>query len=150
MQEDPFAKEMNIVHIIINAYGVQSPDWMKLIRAAIDTGRVDAIIQSTDKNFLTPVGGAIIASPNVENISKISQTYAGRASATPIGNFLISSLSLGLNGYKKLITDRIKDEVNKWIDEIKSKSPDLLLTKQWKIISRQIGWLPLTVLPQPE
>lgn len=38
------------------------------------------------------------------------------------------------NGYKKLITDRIKDEVNKWIDEIKSKSPDLLLTKQWRII----------------
>ena len=33
------------------------------------------------------------------------------------------------NGYKKLITDRIKDEVNKWIDELKSKSPDLLLTK---------------------
>jgi hypothetical protein len=38
------------------------------------------------------------------------------------------------NGYKKLITDRIKDEVNKWIDELKSKSPDLLLTKQWRII----------------
>jgi hypothetical protein len=38
------------------------------------------------------------------------------------------------NGYKKLITDRIKDEVNRWIDEIKSKSPDLLLTKQWSII----------------
>jgi hypothetical protein len=38
------------------------------------------------------------------------------------------------NGYKKLITDRIKDELNKWIDEIKSKSPDLLLTKQWRII----------------
>ncbi|MFW9896043.1 MAG: O-phosphoseryl-tRNA(Sec) selenium transferase, partial [Candidatus Thorarchaeota archaeon] len=49
-----FAQENNLVHIIINAYGVQSPEWMKLIRAAIDAGRVDAIIQSTDKNFLTP------------------------------------------------------------------------------------------------
>jgi len=38
------------------------------------------------------------------------------------------------NGYKKLITDRIKDEVNKWIDELKSKHQDLLLTKQWRII----------------
>jgi hypothetical protein len=38
------------------------------------------------------------------------------------------------NGYKKLITEKIKDEVNKWIDEIKSKSPDLLLTKQRRII----------------
>ncbi|MFX1557325.1 MAG: O-phosphoseryl-tRNA(Sec) selenium transferase, partial [Promethearchaeota archaeon] len=56
------AKENDLVHIVVNAYGVQSPDWMKLIRSAIDSGRVDAIIQSTDKNFLTPVGGALIAS----------------------------------------------------------------------------------------
>jgi O-phospho-L-seryl-tRNASec:L-selenocysteinyl-tRNA synthase len=97
------AQEKNIVHIIINAYGVQSPEWMKLIRSAIDAGRVDAIIQSTDKNFLTPVGGALIASPIKGNITKISQTYAGRASATPVVNFLISMLAIGINGYQKLI-----------------------------------------------
>ncbi|MHA1527337.1 MAG: O-phosphoseryl-tRNA(Sec) selenium transferase [Promethearchaeota archaeon] len=79
-----FANENGLIHIIINAYGVQSPEWMKLIRSAIDSGRVDAIIQSTDKNFLTPVGGAIIASPAKDVITKISQAYAGRASATPI------------------------------------------------------------------
>jgi O-phospho-L-seryl-tRNASec:L-selenocysteinyl-tRNA synthase len=101
-----FAKEKDLIHIVINAYGVQSPEWMKLIRAAIDAGRVDAIIQSTDKNFLTPVGGAIIASPNKDIITKISQTYPGRASATPIVNFLISALSLGINGYKKLIEEQ--------------------------------------------
>ncbi|MFX1574047.1 MAG: O-phosphoseryl-tRNA(Sec) selenium transferase [Promethearchaeota archaeon] len=100
------AQEKNLKHIVINAYGVQSPEWMKLIRSAIDTGRVDAIIQSTDKNFLTPVGGALIASPIKENITKISQTYAGRASATPIVNFLISMLSLGVNGYQKLIEEQ--------------------------------------------
>lgn len=98
-----FAKDNNLVHIIINAYGVQSPEWMKLIRSAIDAGRVDVIIQSTDKNFLTPVGGAVIASPHEEVISKISQAYAGRASAAPVVNFLISMLSLGINGYQKLI-----------------------------------------------
>ncbi|MFX1410462.1 MAG: O-phosphoseryl-tRNA(Sec) selenium transferase [Promethearchaeota archaeon] len=98
-----FAKENKLVHIVINAYGAQSPEWMKLIRTAIDAGRVDAVIQSTDKNFLTPVGGAIIASSNKEIITKISQTYAGRASATPVVNFLISALSLGINGYQKLI-----------------------------------------------
>ena len=98
-----FAKEKNLVHIIINAYGVQSPEWMKLIRSAIDAGRVDVIIQSTDKNFLTPVGGAVIASPHEEVITKISQAYAGRASAAPVVNFLISMLSLGINGYQKLI-----------------------------------------------
>ncbi len=59
-----FAKKHDLVHIVINAYGVQSPEWMKLIRIGIDAGRVDAIIQSTDKNVLTPVGGALIASPN--------------------------------------------------------------------------------------
>jgi len=98
-----FAQEKNLLHIVINAYGVQSQEWMKLIRSAIDAGRIDVIIQSTDKNFLTPVGGSVIASPIKENIAKISRSYAGRASATPIVNFLISMLSLGKNGYQKLI-----------------------------------------------
>lgn len=100
------AKENDLVHIVVNAYGVQSPDWMKLIRSAIDSGRVDAIIQSTDKNFLTPVGGALIASSSKEIITKISSTYAGRASATPVVNFLISCLSLGIKGYQKLIEEQ--------------------------------------------
>ena len=98
-----FAKKNDLVHIVINAYGVQSPEWMKLIRVGIDAGKVDAIIQSTDKNVLTPVGGAIIASPSEEIITKISQAYAGRASAAPIVNFLISILSLGIEGYQKLL-----------------------------------------------
>ncbi|MFW9821731.1 MAG: O-phosphoseryl-tRNA(Sec) selenium transferase [Candidatus Thorarchaeota archaeon] len=101
-----FAQENNLVHIIINAYGVQSPEWMKLIRAAIDAGRVDAIIQSTDKNFLTPIGGALIASPLEKTIDTISRAYAGRASATPVVNFLISMLSLGMSGYQKLIEEQ--------------------------------------------
>jgi len=101
-----FAQEKDLFHIIINAYGVQSPEWMKLIRAAIDAGRVDAIIQSTDKNFLTPVGGALIASPTEEIINKISQAYTGRASATPVVNFMISMLSLGISGYQKLIEEQ--------------------------------------------
>lgn len=98
-----FAKERELVHVIINAYGVQSPEWMKIIRSGIDAGRVDAIIQSTDKNILTPVGGAILASPSKETIKKISQTYAGRASASPVVDFLISMLSLGIEGYQGLI-----------------------------------------------
>jgi O-phospho-L-seryl-tRNASec:L-selenocysteinyl-tRNA synthase len=64
------------------------------------------IIQSTDKNALTPIGGAIIASPIEEIIIKISQAYAGRASATPIINFLISMLSLGIEGYEKLLANQ--------------------------------------------
>jgi O-phospho-L-seryl-tRNASec:L-selenocysteinyl-tRNA synthase len=121
-----FAKNNDLVHIVINAYGVQSPEWMKLIRIGIDAGRIDAIIQSTDKNVLTPVGGAIIASPNEERITKISQAYAGRASATPVVNFLISMLSLGIEGYQQLLEEQqinrtiLKEkleEVAKKIDE---------------------------------
>jgi O-phospho-L-seryl-tRNASec:L-selenocysteinyl-tRNA synthase len=104
-----FSKEHKLIHIVINAYGVQSPEWMKLIRSAIDAGKIDAIIQSTDKNFLTPVGGAVIASPEKDNIKKISQAYAGRASASPVVDFLISMLSLGIKGYQKLIHEQQKN-----------------------------------------
>lgn len=92
-------KKNELIHIINNAYGVQSSDILKIIRGAIDAGKVDAIIQSTDKCFLTPVGGAIIASPNSELIQTISKSYAGRASAAPAMHLLTSLLSMGKNGY---------------------------------------------------
>jgi O-phospho-L-seryl-tRNASec:L-selenocysteinyl-tRNA synthase len=126
-----FANENGLIHIIINAYGVQSPEWMKLIRSAIDSGRVDAIIQSTDKNFLTPVGGAIVASPAKDVITKISQAYAGRASATPIVNFLISMLSLGINGYQNLLDEQkrnrtlLEEKLKDVADKINEKILDV-------------------------
>ena len=104
------AEEKKIPHIINNAYGVQSREIMKLVRGAIDAGRVDAIIQSTDKNFLAPVGGAIVASPNEEFLDEVSEMYAGRATAAPIVQFLAAILSIGLDGYEKL---RIQQEENR-------------------------------------
>ncbi len=65
---------------------MQCPDILKQIRQAIDAGRVDAIIQSTDKNFLTPVGGSVILTPSEEECDAISQVYAGRASLPPSSN----------------------------------------------------------------
>ncbi|MFC1583880.1 hypothetical protein ACFL4U_04260, partial [Candidatus Neomarinimicrobiota bacterium] len=35
--------------------------------------------------------------------------------------------------YKQQITERIKDRVNHWIEELKEKHPELLLTKQWSL-----------------
>lgn len=122
-----FAKKHDLVHIVINAYGVQSSDWMKLIRIGIDAGRIDAVIQSTDKNVLTPVGGAIIASPSEDIITKISQAYAGRASATPVVNFLISMLSLGIEGYQQLLEEQqqnrklLEDKLQKVAEKIDEK-----------------------------
>ncbi len=37
------------------------------------------------------------------------------------------------NGYKKAISERIKESLNNWIDKLKSEHSELLLTKQWQI-----------------
>ncbi len=41
-----------IAHIVNNAYGVQSAQLCALLTAACRRGRVDAFVQSTDKNFM--------------------------------------------------------------------------------------------------
>lgn len=40
-------------------------------------GRIDAFVQSLDKNFMVPVGGAIIAGFDEDFIKEISKTYPG-------------------------------------------------------------------------
>jgi O-phospho-L-seryl-tRNASec:L-selenocysteinyl-tRNA synthase len=49
-------KELGVCHLINNAYGLQCEKTCKLINRACAIGRVDAIVSSTDKNFLVPVG----------------------------------------------------------------------------------------------
>lgn len=49
-------KAEDVHHIINNAYGLQCTKTCKLINRACVVGRVDAIVCSTDKNFLVPVG----------------------------------------------------------------------------------------------
>uniref|UniRef100_A0A452E5J6 O-phosphoseryl-tRNA(Sec) selenium transferase n=1 Tax=Capra hircus TaxID=9925 RepID=A0A452E5J6_CAPHI len=95
-----------IPHIVNNAYGVQSSKCMHLIQQGARVGRVDAFVQSLDKNFMVPVGGAIIAGFNDSFIQEISKMYPGRASASPSLDVLITLLSLGSNGYKKLLKER--------------------------------------------
>jgi O-phospho-L-seryl-tRNASec:L-selenocysteinyl-tRNA synthase len=129
-----FAKKNNLIHIVNNAYGLQCPKILESLKSAIDAGRVDAIIQSTDKNFLTPVGGAIILSPKKELTEAISKAYAGRASASSTVNLLISLLALGKIGYLEKIKDQqqcrqfLEEEMNACATEmgesvIKSNNP---------------------------
>lgn len=99
----------NVPFVINNAYGVQSQDVMMRIRTAIDAGRVDAIVQSSDKNFLTPVGGSIVVSPKSEIITWTSDTYAGRATAAPIVQTLAALLALGHKKYKELQLQQIEN-----------------------------------------
>eukprot|EP01038_Epipyxis_sp_PR26KG_P010427 gene10427-14007_t len=102
------AKQYDIGHIINNAYGTQCKVIMKLINRAVVIGHVDAIIQSTDKNFMVPVGGAIVVSPSKQFIDDLSASYPGRANSSPIIDLFITLLSMGEDGYQNLLEDRIK------------------------------------------
>ncbi|XP_020779568.2 O-phosphoseryl-tRNA(Sec) selenium transferase [Boleophthalmus pectinirostris] len=96
----------DIPHVVNNAYGVQSSKCMHLIQQGSRVGRIDAFVQSLDKNFMVPVGGAIIAGFDEAFIQEISKMYPGRASASPSLDVLITLLTLGASGYKKLLSER--------------------------------------------
>ena len=104
------AAECDVPLVINNAYGVQSDGIMASIRSAIDAGRVDAIVQSGDKNFLCPVGSSIITSPDSKVLAWISETYAGRATAAPIVQTLAALLSLGLARYTELRKEQVDNK----------------------------------------
>ncbi|GAM23397.1 hypothetical protein SAMD00019534_065720 [Acytostelium subglobosum LB1] len=99
-------KRFNIGHVINNAYGLQCTKITHQISQSCRLGRVDAIIQSTDKNFMVPVGGAIVASPNEKLIDTLAKNYPGRASGAPILDMFITLLSMGKQGYKALLDER--------------------------------------------
>ncbi|MCK4567870.1 MAG: O-phosphoseryl-tRNA(Sec) selenium transferase, partial [Candidatus Thorarchaeota archaeon] len=99
----------DIPFVINNAYGVQSQETMMQIRSAIDAGRVDAVVQSSDKNFLTPIGGSIVVSPNPEVIEWTADTYAGRATAAPVIQTLAALLALGHEKYKELQKQQLEN-----------------------------------------
>jgi len=101
-------QQKNVAHVINNAYGLQCERTSKLINRACVLGRVDAMVCSTDKNFLVPVGGAIVTSPVETIIKSIGKMYAGRASSAPILDLFITLLSMGLNGYKRVLEKRKK------------------------------------------
>ena len=96
-----------IGHIINNAYGVQSAALCKLITSAWRKGRVDAVVQSTDKNFMVPVGGAVIAAgPDSSLIEAVNRTYPGRASLSPLLDLLMTLLHWGQQGWERILHDR--------------------------------------------
>lgn len=109
------AAELDVPHVVNNAYGLQCSKCTHLIESGCRGGRVDAIVQSTDKNFLVPVGGAIVAAPEKKLIDKISELYPGRASMSPVLDLFITLLSLGASGWRRLLQDR-KDNAT-WFQE---------------------------------
>jgi O-phospho-L-seryl-tRNASec:L-selenocysteinyl-tRNA synthase len=108
-------KKHNLFHLINNAYGIYCTKICDMLNQACKYGSVDLIISSTDKNFMVPVGGSLIYSPNEEMIDKVKKNYPGRASLSPVLDLFITLLEMGKKGYKKLILDR-KDKYNKLKD----------------------------------
>lgn len=96
-----------IGHVINNAYGVQCPLIAKIVNRATAIGRVDAIVQSTDKNFMVPVGGAIVTSPCASFLQDLSSIYPGRASMSPIMDLFMTLLSMGEAGWRDLLSSRL-------------------------------------------
>ncbi|OQR96216.1 o-phosphoseryl-tRNA(Sec) selenium transferase-like [Achlya hypogyna] len=115
-------QQYDIGHVINNAYGLQSSKCTHLVNQAFRSGRVDACIQSTDKNFLVPVGGSVICGPNKAFVQEIGKLYPGRASNAPALDLFITMLHLGRAGYKALLDARkalvpyFRDELAKVAD----------------------------------
>lgn len=99
---------LDIPHVINNAYGVQSQTICARITAAARRGRIDAIIQSTDKNFMVPVGGSLVVSPvtNPKAAGDVARAYPGRASSAPLVDLLVTLLHWGAEGWGRVLEER--------------------------------------------
>jgi len=93
-------------HVVNHAYGLQSSPACHELNEACRAGRVDAWVASTDKNFMVPVGGAIVGSPSPEVVEAVSRAYPGRASAAPIADLFITLLAMGESGLRELLQRR--------------------------------------------
>jgi len=102
--------KLNIPHVINGAYFLQSRKSVNVLNAALGTNRrVDAVVMSTDKNFMTPVGGALICSPEKKDKSlaiKVARNYPGRASMSPKLDLFITLLEMGKCGYRQLLEEQ--------------------------------------------
>ena len=120
--------ELGCGHVINNAYGVQSAALCAAVTAACRRGRVDAFVQSTDKNFMVPVGGAVVAAPKREQslvraprpsalhrrtetrhvlqVTAVNKAYPGRACMAPLLDVLMTLLHLGATGWRDALGAR--------------------------------------------
>jgi O-phospho-L-seryl-tRNASec:L-selenocysteinyl-tRNA synthase len=99
-------KETGVGHVINNAYGLIDSKCCHAVNQACRVGRVDAFVQSTDKNLMVPVGGAIVAGPDKKFIARIGQNYPGRASMSPILDLFVTFLEMGAPGWKQALQAR--------------------------------------------
>lgn len=101
------AREYDIPHVVNNAYGLQSSLCCHQIEQAVRLGgRVDFVVQSTDKNLLVPVGGAIVVAFEEHMVDNLAKSYPGRASISQTIDVFITLLSMGEKGFRKLLLEQ--------------------------------------------
>ncbi|CAB1111034.1 unnamed protein product [Ectocarpus sp. CCAP 1310/34] len=151
-------------HVINNAYGVQCSKTCRLVNRlfflwssayffsgvvcltippgntrAMAVGRVDAVVQSTDKNFLVPVGGAVVCGPDTTFIeqARVGKSYAGRASSGPCLDLFITLLSMGEQGWRRLLAQRetLVDPFRRRLREVAESNGERLLESSGNTIS---------------
>ncbi|GAB4820637.1 hypothetical protein N2152v2_007683 [Parachlorella kessleri] len=101
-------QEAGVPHMVNNAYGVQARALCTQLTSAWRKGRVDCVVQSTDKNFMVPVGGAILAARagRTELVERVNSLYPGRASVAPLLDLLITLLHWGASGWQQVLQQR--------------------------------------------
>ncbi len=63
-----------------------------------------AVPQSTDKNFMVPVGGAVVCAPASRPglVGAVNGTYPGRASSSSHVDLMMTLLHWGAAGWRKV------------------------------------------------
>lgn len=107
------AKKYGIYHLVNNAYGIWCSKIANCIKEGIRQGECTIVVQSTDKNFMVPVGGAFIFTQQPTLLDKstfysyvVSSKYPGRASGSPIVDLFITLLSMGKSTIRQLRKER--------------------------------------------
>lgn len=95
--------------MVNNAYGIWCTKIGNSIKEGMKNGECTVVVQSTDKNFMVPVGGSFIFSNDNKYLEKskvwsylVSSKYPGRANGSPIVDMFITLLSMGKSTLKDL------------------------------------------------
>jgi O-phospho-L-seryl-tRNASec:L-selenocysteinyl-tRNA synthase len=102
------AARLDVPHLVNNAYGVAAAATAAALTAAWRRGRVDGVVQSCDKNFMVPVGGAVLTAPRARPglVDAVRALYPGRAAAGPALDLLATLLGWGEAGWRTRLAER--------------------------------------------
>jgi O-phospho-L-seryl-tRNASec:L-selenocysteinyl-tRNA synthase len=64
------AKKYGLYHLVNNAYGIWCSKIANSIKEGFRKGECTVVVQSTDKNFMVPVGGSFVFSQQPDFIDK--------------------------------------------------------------------------------